>query len=377
VRRRLFSAEHEVFRGVVRAFIDEQITPHHDRWEHAGQVDREVWTAAGEAGLLGTDMPKEYGGGGEPDHRYHVVIAEELARRNAHGPMFPLHNEIIGPYLRDLTTVDQRVRWLPGFCAGEQISAIAITEPDAGSDVQAIRTRAVRDGDHYVLNGQKSFISNGMLADLILVVARTGTGPRGASIFVVERGTSGLSRRRITNKTGMRAQDTADLFFADARVPAGNLIGGEGRAFAHLMRNLPTERLSIAVSAVAGAEQILAETTRHCRRHGVDGRQLADSQHSRFLLAELTTAVSAARAFTDHCVLSHVEGALDGTDAAMVKWWTTDLCQRVIGQCVGLLGPHGSLQDSPVTRAWLDTRPQTIYGGTTEIMKELIGQALL
>jgi alkylation response protein AidB-like acyl-CoA dehydrogenase len=373
MRRRIFTAEHDAFRGMVRTFVEEQIAPHHAGWERQGQVDRSVWKAAGRAGILGIDMPRKYGGRDESDHRYHVIVAEELARRNVTGPAFALHSEIIGPYLRNLTTEEQRARWLPGFCNGDLITAIAISEPDAGSDVQAIRTRAVRDGDHYVLNGQKSFISNGILADLILVVARTSKGPTGASMFAVERDTPGLTRRRL-NKAGMHAQDTAELFFTDVRVPAGNLIGAEGRAFAYLMRNLATERLSIAVTATATAEQVLDQTLQHCRQRGT---QLADSQRLRFQLAELATAVAAARVFTDDCVLNHVEGRLGVTEAAMVKWWTTELCQRVVDRCVEMYGAHGALLECSVTQTFLDVRPQTIYGGTTEMMKEIISQSLI
>ncbi|ARF58050.1 acyl-CoA dehydrogenase family protein [Streptomyces gilvosporeus] len=385
MRRSLFAPEHEAFRQTVRDFVDEEIVPYHADWEAAGHVDRSVWRAAGRRGLLGMDIPEEYGGGGLADHRYHVVVAEELARRGAHGPSFSLHSEIIGPYLRDLTTEDQRARWLPGFCLGTLLTCIAITEPEAGSDLQAIRTRAIRDGGDYVLNGQKTFITNGMLADLILVIARTGDGPRGASIFAVEGDTIGLSRRPLANKTGRQAQDTAELSFTDARVPAVNLLGGEGRAFAHLLRNLPTERLSIAVAATATAQQAVDDTLRLLSEQGQYGNEdanayagtLHDSQGMRFQLAELATAVTAARAFTDQCVHAHMAGSLESTDAAMVKWWATETCQRVTDRCLQLQAGRGDVAGAPTARAWLDAHAQTIYGGTTEVMKELISQALL
>ncbi|GGX53264.1 acyl-CoA dehydrogenase family protein [Streptomyces noursei] len=388
MQRSLLAPEHEAFRQTVRDFIDQEIAPYHAQWEAEGCVDRSVWQAAGQRGLLGMDVPKKHGGGGLTDYRYHVVVAEELARSGAHGPSFSLHSEIIGPYLRDLSTKEQRSRWLPGFCLGTLLTCIAITEPEAGSDLQAIRTRAVRDGQDYVLNGQKTFITNGVLADLILVVARTGEGPRGASLLVVEGDTPGLSRRPLAKKAGRHAQDTAELTFTDVRVPATNLLGGEGRAFAHLLRNLPIERLSIAVAATAAAEQALDETLHFLSKpskHEVESAQERangwtphDSQGMRFQLAELTTAVAAARAFTDQCVLAHMAGTLESTDAAMVKWWATETCQRVSEQCLQLRAVRGGFNGlASAAQVWLDARAQTIYGGTTEVMKELIGQALI
>lgn len=377
MRRRLFGPEHEVFRDLVRTFIENEVVPHHARWEEEGQVDRDVWLAAGKTGLLGMDQDERYGGGGEADYRFHVVLAEEMAKVGAHGPGFSLHNEIIGPYLRELTTEEQRARWLPGFCGGDLITAIAITEPEAGSDIQGIRTRAVRDGDDFVLNGQKTFISNGMLANLILVVARTEGGPRKASILAVEADTPGLIRRRLDNKLGMRAQDTAELFFTDVRVPARNVVGGEGRGFGHLMRKLARERLSIGVTALATAEQAVEETVDYCRQREVFGRRLSDFQNTRFVIAELSTALEVARAFTDRCIEAHDEDELEASDAAMVKWWTTELCRNALDRCLQLHGGYGYMRDYAVARMWLDTRPQTIYGGTTDVMKELIGQSIL
>src|SRR5690349_14896388 len=258
MRRQIFTDEHDAFRDMVRAFIAKEITPYHDQWERDGIVSRDVWLAAGRAGLLGIHLDEKYGGGGQPDYRFYVTLNEELARAGASGPMFQLHNDMIGPYLDRLCTPEQRERWFPGYCSGELIAAIAMTEPGAGSDLQGIRTTAVRDGDHYVLNGAKTFISNGQLADLVIVVARTdpAAGHRGISLLVVERGMPGFERGRNLDKIGQKAQDTAELFFSDVRVPAANLLGGEGQGFGYLMRNLPFERLSIAVAAMAAAETV-------------------------------------------------------------------------------------------------------------------------
>ncbi|MCP2339300.1 acyl-CoA dehydrogenase family protein [Actinomadura rupiterrae] len=382
MRDEILTDEHRAFRETVRAFIEKEISPHYPRWEEEGAVDREVWRAAGAAGLLGMDVPEEYGGGGSTDYRFHAVLAEELARAGAYAPCLPLHNEIVGPYLRTLATPEQKARWLPGFCDGSLVTAIAITEPDAGSDIGAMRTGAVRDGDRWLLNGAKTFISNGHTADLFLTVARTppergGTRTASASLFVVEADRAGFSRGRRIDKIGMSALDTAELFFQDVAVPAENLLGAPGRAFGHLMRNLPQERLWIAVSALAAAERVFEDTLDYCRERTVFGRPIARHQYNRFVLAELATSLAVARSHCDRAVLAHTEGRLSGEDAAMVKWWNTELCQNVVNRCLQLHGGNGVVRGYPVARAYLDTRVQTIYGGTTEVMKEIIAQSLV
>ncbi|MEU5903035.1 acyl-CoA dehydrogenase family protein [Micromonospora sp. NPDC047527] len=373
--RTIFSDDHLAFTELVRAFIDKEIAPHHDRWEADGIVDRGLWRAAGAAGLLGFSVDERYGGGGVTDRRFSAVLTEELARAGASGPAFGLHNDIIGPYLTDLTNDEQKQRWLPGFCSGDIITAIAMSEPGAGSDLQGITTTAVRDGDTYVLNGQKTFISNGILADLVIVVARTdpGAGHRGISLLVVERGMDGFERGRNLDKIGQKAQDTAELFFADVRVPAANLLGVEGQGFAYLMRNLPFERLSIAVAALAGAETVFEQTLAYCKQREAFGRPIGSFQHNRFVLAELATELRLGRVFVDQCL---VEPALTAETAAMAKWWCTELQHRTVDRCLQLHGGYGYMREYPVAKAYLDARVQTIYGGTTEIMKEVIGRSL-
>jgi acyl-CoA dehydrogenase len=373
--RTILTDDHLAFIDLVRAFIAKEITPHHEQWERDGVVDRAVWRAAGAAGLLGFFVDERYGGGGVTDRRFNAVLTEELARAGASGPAFGLHNDIIGPYLTDLTDEEQKQRWLPGFCSGELITAIAMSEPGAGSDLQGITTTAVRDGDSYLLNGQKTFISNGILADLVIVVARTdpAAGHRGISLLVVERGTAGFERGRNLDKIGQKAQDTAELFFSDVRVPAANLLGAEGEGFAYLMRNLAYERLSIAVAALAAAETVFEQTLAYCKQRMAFGTAIGSFQHNRFVLAELATELQLGRVFVDHCL---AEPELTAPTAAMAKWWCTELQQRTVDRCLQLHGGYGYMREYPVAKAFLDARVQTIYGGTTEIMKDLIGRSL-
>ncbi|KIQ61615.1 acyl-CoA dehydrogenase [Kitasatospora griseola] len=379
MQRELYTEEHEDFRESVRAFLAKEVIPHHARWEQQGIVDRDAWLAAGRAGLLGLAVDEQYGGGGSPDFRFAAVLAEEFTRAGASGLAVGLHNDIIGPYLTGLATEEQKRRWLPGFCSGELISAIAMTEPDTGSDLQAIRTTAVDAGDHYVLNGSKTFISNGILADLVVVVARTTEegGAHGLSLLVVERGMPGFERGRNLDKIGQKAQDTAELFFQDVRVPKANLLGEENQGFLYLMRNLAQERLAIAVAAIAGAEFVLEETTAYVKQRTAFGRPLAKLQHVRFEIAELATECAVTRAFVDRCVLEHNRYNLTPVDASMAKWWATELQKRTADRCLQLHGGSGYMSDSAVARAFTDGRVQTIYGGTTEIMKEIVGRSLL
>jgi len=378
LQRDIFTSEHDAFRDMVRAFIARNITPYHEQWERDRVVSREVWRQAGAAGLLGIEMDEKYGGGGNPDYTYYLIMDEELARAGAHGPGFSVHNDIVGQYLVRLVTPEQAQRWLPGYCSGELITAIAMSEPGAGSDLQGIRTTAVRDGDDWILNGQKTFISNGQLCDLVIVFARTDpdAGHLGYSLLMVERGMAGFERGRNLEKVGMHAQDTSELFFSDVRVPAANVLGGPGTGFVALMQNLPRERIAIGATALAGAEQVFATTLDYCRQRQAFGRPIGSFQHSRFQLAEMATELAVARAFTDRAITEHVAGRLTTEDAAMVKWWDTELCNRVVDRCVQLYGGYGYMREYPVARAFADGRVQSIFGGTTEIMKEIIGRGL-
>ncbi|GAA2831046.1 acyl-CoA dehydrogenase family protein [Kitasatospora sp. CM 4170] len=379
MQRDIYTEEHEDFRATVRAFLAKEVLPHYDRWERAGIVDRSAWLAAGRQGLLGIAVPEEHGGGGSADFRYAAVLAEEFARAGASGLALGLHNDIIGPYLTSLATEEQKRRWLPGFCSGELVTAIAMTEPGTGSDLQGIRTHAVDRGDHYLLNGAKTFISNGILSDLVIVVARTTPegGARGLSLLVVERGMPGFERGRNLDKIGQKAQDTAELFFEDVRVPKENLLGEEHQGFVYLMQNLAQERLTIAASAIAGAEYLVEITTEYVKQREAFGRPLAKLQHVRFEIAELATECAVTRAFVDRCITEHNRYALTPADASMAKWWATELQKRTADRCLQLHGGYGYMAEYPVARAFTDGRIQTIYGGTTEIMKEIVGRSLL
>jgi alkylation response protein AidB-like acyl-CoA dehydrogenase len=378
MQRDLYTEDHEAFRATARGFIERHISPHHAEWEKAGIVDRGVWLEAGKHGLLGFDMPEEYGGGGVADFRYNAVLLEEIVRAHASGIGFGLHNDVVAPYLVRLATDEQKERWFAGFCAGELITAIAMSEPAAGSDLQGIQTTAVRDGDGWILNGSKTFITNGINSDLVIVVAKTdpAAGAKGISLLMVERGMPGFERGRNLDKVGLKAQDTSELFFNDVRIPATNLIGEENRGFIHLMENLPQERLSIAVGAVAACESILAATVEYCKTRTAFGRPIGSFQNSRFVLAELATEVEIARVFLDKSISEHNAGRFGVTDAAMAKWWTTELQKRVVDACMQLHGGYGYMMEFPIAKAYLDSRVQTIYGGTTEIMKEIIGRSL-
>jgi len=378
MEQHLYEAEHDAFRDLCKEFLVREAVPHNDEWEKAGIVDREVWRKAGAAGLLGMDVDEEYGGGGQRDFRFNAVLVEEIVAAGASGLGFGLHNDVVAPYLTELTTGEQRKRWLPGFCSGDIITAIAMSEPGAGSDLAGIRTTAVRDGDSWVLNGQKTFITNGEHADLVIVVAKTDAakGAHGISLFAVERGTPGFTRGRRLEKVGLKANDTAELFFDDCRIPADHLLGQEDGGFYHLTTNLPRERLSIAVAGVAAAEHILAITLDYAKTRQAFGKPIGKFQHNRFLLAELDTEVTIARTFLNHCIIEQNAGRLSVADAAKAKWWTTELQNKVADRCVQLHGGYGFMLEYPVAKAWLNSRVQTIYGGTTEIMKEIIGRSL-
>jgi long-chain-acyl-CoA dehydrogenase len=378
MQRDIFSPEHDAFRDMVRTFIAREITPYHEQWERDGMVSRDLWLAAGKAGLLGIDVDEKYGGGGNTDYRYYLILGEELAAAGATGPAFAVHNDINGQYFNRLCTPEQRERWLPGYCSGELITAIAMTEPGAGSDLQGIRSTAIRDGGHYLLNGSKTFISNGQLADLVIVVARTdpGAGHQGISLLVVERDMPGFERGRNLDKIGMHAQDTSELSFTDVRVPVANLLGDEGGGFVALMQNLPRERIALGTAALAGAEKVFADTLAYCQQRQAFGQPIGSFQHNRFVLAEMATELAVARAFTDRAVMELIAGRLTNEEASMVKWWDSELCNRVVDRCLQLHGGYGYMREFSVARAYTDSRVQTIFGGTTEIMKEIIGRGL-
>jgi alkylation response protein AidB-like acyl-CoA dehydrogenase len=371
--------EHVMFRDAVRQFVDREIVPCHAQWEKDGMVPRSVWLKAGEMGFLGMDVPEAYGGPGMDDFRYNAIFLEELARVGASGPGFAVQNDLVIPYLLRFANEEQKQRWLPKLVTGEAIASLAMTEPDAGSDLQGIRSTAICEGDHYLLNGQKTFISNGILNDLAIVACKTDPkqAAKGISLIVVERGMPGYERGRRLEKMGRHAQDTAELFFRDVVVPAANLLGEEGQGFYYLMHNLPQERLVIALSALTAAEAAFEATLAYCRQRKAFGRPIGEFQNSRFKLAEMKTELQIGRVYIDHCIMLQVERKLTAEEAAMAKWWCSDLACRVIDQCVQLHGGYGYMLEYPVAKFYLDVRVDPIHGGTNEIMKDLIGRRLL
>jgi alkylation response protein AidB-like acyl-CoA dehydrogenase len=380
MRRTLFEEEHELFRASTRQFLDKEVLPHHERWERVGVVDRELFTAAGAAGFLGFAAPEAHGGGGVRDFRYNLVLDEEvqLSGVGAAGLGLTLHTDICLPYFLDLTTEDQKARWLPGICSGELITAVAMTEPGTGSDLAGIATTAVRDGDHYVLNGSKTFITNGINADLVITAVKTDPSQRhaGMSLLVLERGMEGFERGRNLEKVGLHAQDTAELFFTDVRVPVENLLGTEGHGFRHLVQNLPQERLSIAAAGVAAARAALQWTLAYCKERRAFGQPVGSFQNSRFRLAELATEVEVGQAFVDRCVVALNAGELTAEEAAMAKLWCTELQGRAVDVGVQLHGGYGYMTEYPIARAYADARITRIYGGTNEVMREIVGRSL-
>ncbi|MGH3770652.1 MAG: acyl-CoA dehydrogenase family protein [Pseudonocardiaceae bacterium] len=380
MRRRLFEAEHEAFRESVRAFMGKKVTPHLQAWDAEGIVPRELFTTAGAAGFLGMAIPEELGGGGVSDFRFNAVLGEEIMAAGAGGAGLglTLHNDICLPYFLDLATEEQRRRWLPGIASGELITAIAMTEPGMGSDLAGMATTAVFRSDHYLLNGSKTFISNGINADLVITAVKTDPRQRhqGMSLLVVERGMDGFERGRALAKLGQHAQDTAELFFRDVHVPVTNLLGTDGAGFAHLVDRLPQERLSMAVCAVAGARAALELTLAYVKDRTAFGQPIGSFQHTRFRLAEMATEIDIAQTFTDRCIEALNDGELTAADAAKAKWWCTELQGRVLDACLQLHGGYGYMREHPIARAFADARVTRIYGGTTEIMKEVIGRSL-
>jgi acyl-CoA dehydrogenase len=375
--RPIFSEEHEMFREQVRRFVEKEVVPHHDQWERDGIVSRELWLAAGEAGLLCCEVPEEYGGPGG-DFLHSAIVVEELARAGTTGPAFYLHSDIVAPYLMAYGSEDQKKHWLPRMVTGETILAVAMTEPGAGSDLQGMQTRAVRDGNHFVINGQKVFISNGQLADLVVLAAKTDpeAGAKGISLILVEREREGFTRGRNLEKIGYHAQDTSELFFENVRVPITNLLGEENRGFIQLMEQLPQERLLIALRCATTIEAALGWTLEYTRAREAFGRTVFDFQNTRFKLAEVKTRALATRAFTDQCLEAHVRGELDTATASAAKLFTTEQLSWILDECLQLHGGYGYMREYPIARAWADARMSRIAGGSSEIMKEIISRAL-
>ncbi|MGM9426442.1 acyl-CoA dehydrogenase family protein [Hydrogenophaga sp. MI9] len=381
IERSLFNADHEAFRDSFRRFVEKEITPFHEGWEEQGYVDRGVWRAAGENGFLCMTMPEEYGGAGA-DKLYSVAQMEEIARAGVSGIGFGLHSEIVAPYILHYGTEAQKKKYLPLLATGEMVGAIAMSEPAAGSDLQGVKTTAIKQADgSYRLNGSKTFITNGWHADLVIVVAKTdpAAGAKGTSLLLVEQGMPGFSKGKRLKKLGMKAQDTSELFFDNVAVPAENLLGGaafEGRGFICLMEQLPWERLQIAIGAVASAQAAIDWTVQYVKDRKVFGQAVASYQNTRYTLAELQTEVQVARVFVDKCCELVAVDKLDTATASMAKYWCSDLQCKVMDECVQLHGGYGYMWEYPITRAYADARVQRIYGGTNEIMKEVISRAM-
>jgi alkylation response protein AidB-like acyl-CoA dehydrogenase len=380
MRRDLYDDEQQAFGESFRTFIDREVRPHDQEWSQAGRIPRDTLRLAGEAGFLAMAVPEEFGGAGAADFRFNAILGEEAQRAGfgSFGLAVTLHNDICLPYFLELCNGEQRERWLPGIASGEKITAIAMTEPDAGSDLAGLRSKARPVSDGYLLDGAKTFITNGLNSELVIVAARTSPGERheGISLVVVEEGMPGFRRGRHLEKVGMHAQDTAELFFDGCEVPSENLLGEEGSGFRYLMRNLAQERLSIAVAAVAAAQAALGWTVEHVRSRKAFGATLGSLQSVRHQLAELRTETDIAQVFIDRCILALNEGELSSTDAAEAKWWCTELQGRVVDRCVQLHGGYGYMTEYPISQAWTDARITRIYGGATEVMKEIVGRSM-
>jgi len=379
MQRKHYDADQLAFVDTVRTFIGKEITPHFLDWEGAGLVPRELFQAAGATGLLGLQVPESFGGGGTEDFRFNQALGEELALSGTGGAALgiTLHNDICLPYFLRYASEEQQQRWLPGIASGELITAIAMTEPGAGSDLAGIRTSGVTDGSDLIVNGAKTFITNGINADLVITAVRTSPDKhRGLTLVVLERGMPGFERGRNLDKLGQHSQDTAELSFTDVRVPAENVLGEPGQGFFQLVANLPQERLSIALGAVASARAALNWTIEYVRSRKAFGHSLGALQNTRFVLAEVATEVDIAQTFIDRCVSAHNEGDLSVEDAAKAKWWATELQGRAIDKCLQLHGGYGFMMEYPIARAFADARVTRIYGGATEVMKEIIGRSL-
>jgi alkylation response protein AidB-like acyl-CoA dehydrogenase len=378
--RTIFDETHDQFRAAFRGWLDDRVVPNHEEWERDGITPRDLWFDAGKQGFLGLTVPESYGGGGTNDYRFAAIMTEEIGTTGVigSGNGITLHNDIVLPYYLELANEEQKKRWLPGMCTGELIGALGITEPNTGSDVAGVRTTGVKKGGVYIVNGAKTFISNGINSDLVITVAKTDPekGHRGFSLLIVERGMKGFERGRNLDKLGMHAQDTAELFFNDVEVPAENLLGEEGMGFVYLMTNLAQERLGIAVGAIAVADAAVKWTLDYTKERKAFGQSISQFQNSKFLLAELATEVQIAQVYVDRCIELHCEAKLSAEQAAAAKYWCTELQNKVVDRCLQLHGGYGYMREYPIARAWADSRIQTIYGGTTEIMKEIVGRSL-
>ena len=380
MQRTIFEPEHELFRDSFVAFLAKEVLPNFVEWEHAGLTPHDLLARAGSHGFVGMAIPEQYGGGGVDDFRYNLVIAEEIAKAGVQGSgaMITLHNDICTPYFLHLTNDEQKARWLPGIASGEQITAIAMTEPSIGSDLASMTTTALRDGDCYVVNGSKTFITNGINSDLVVVAVKTDPTQRhrGMSLLVVERGMAGFERGRNLDKLGMHSQDTAELFFSDVRVPVANRLGDEGTGFTQLVQNLPQERLSIAMMGISVARAAMEWTLDYVKGRMAFGQPVGSFQNSRFTMAEIKTEVEIGQSYIDRCVLALNDRTLTPEEAAAAKWWCTELQKKVVDRCLQLHGGYGYMTEYPIARAYADGRITTIYGGTTEIMKEIVGRSL-
>ena len=375
--REIFAEEHGIFRDAVKKFFAKECVPHAEEWDKAGVVSREAWKKAGAAGLLCMTTPEEYGGAGA-DRYYSAILIEEQAYAGLSGPGFSLHSDIVAPYIYSYGSEEQKKKWLPRMASGEVITAIAMTEPGTGSDLQGVKTTAVRDGNELVVNGQKTFITNGQNADLVIVVAKTdpSQGAKGISLVLVEAEREGFTKGRNLEKLGLKGQDTSELFFQDVRVPPENILGEEGQGFYYLMKELAWERLQIAITAVTACESAVEQTVAYTKERKAFGKPILDFQNTRFKLAECKTQTRIARVFVDDCIRKVAAGQLDAETGAMAKYWCSDLQNRVIDECLQLHGGYGFMWEYPIARAYADARVQRIYGGTNEIMKEIIGRAL-
>jgi alkylation response protein AidB-like acyl-CoA dehydrogenase len=378
IPRSIFNSDHEAFRDMVVKFLEKEAVPFHAQWEEDGQIDRALWNKAAEQGMLCPCLPEEFGGVGA-DYLYSAIVMEEISRLGLTGIGFGLHTDIVAPYIEHYGSAEMQQKYLPKMVSGEMVGAIAMTEPGAGSDLQGVRTTAVRDGDHYIINGSKTFITNGQHADIVIVVAKTdpAAGAKGTSLIIVEAGTPGFTKGRNLHKVGMKAQDTSELFFQDVRVPVANCIGKENMGFIYLMQELPQERLGIAVNGIAMAEGALKLTIDYVKERKAFGKHIADFQNTQFKLAEMHSRVMQGRIFVDRCLELHMEKKLDVPTAAAAKYMITDLQCEVIDECVQLHGGYGYMWEYPIARMWADARVQRIYGGTNEIMKTIIARAVL
>jgi len=379
MERRIFSDEHNVFRDAFRRFLEREAVPHQEEWEREGMVSREIWSKLGEQGYLCPCLEEKYGGSGA-DFLYAVVIVEEVVRARLSGLAVSLHSDIVAPYIDSFGSEEQKMRWLPACARGEKILAVAMTEPGAGSDLAAIRTTARRDGDHYVINGQKTFVSNGLLCDLVVVACKTDLNAdppyAGISLIVVEDGTPGFEKGRKLEKIGMKAQDTSELAFDDCRVPVDNILGEEGHGFIFLMQKLQQERLVVAIGAQTAAEAILKDTVAYCQEREAFGRPISKFQNTRFKLVEMATEIEVGRSFLDRLIVEHTAGADVVKETCMAKWWLTEMLKRAADEGLQLYGGYGYMLEYPIAKAFLDARVQTIYAGTTEIMKEIVARQM-